>query len=297
MAIKIKEFKGSLTSIFDEQVNNHQIEKVTYGKEHITNGQLPIGCIKPKDGQPRKIFNDESLEELAQSIKSKGVIQPIVVKPTGDQCYEIIVGERRWRAAKRVGLETIPAVVHHYNKIDSMAVALIENIQRENLNPIEEAEALRYLMKEGAMTHHQVAQSIGRSRASITNFVRLLDLTEEVKSMVKAGLLEMGHARAILSLDHDKQIEAANLIIHKSLSVREAEKLVRVMNTKNTPPTASVDFVFEKKAQEWQANLSKQLSSKVNVSFNPEGKGKILIHFESVKEAEWLMERIKITEQ
>lgn len=297
MTTKIKEFKGSLKSIFNEGIINPLgIEEDINEREQINKDYLLIDRIKPRDDQPRKIFNESSLEELTQSIKSKGVIQPIVVRPTDNNFYEIIVGERRWRAAKRAGLEKIPAIIRDYNKSDSMAVALIENIQRENLNPLEEAEALRSLIEECAMTHNQVAESIGRSRTAVSNLLRLLDLTQEVKSMINSGLLEMGHARALLSLSYDQQVEAAKLIVSKSLSVRETEKLVRNMNAPQEKPVMLIDPAFEKKAQTWIKIFSRQLSSKVNVHFNSEGKGKVVIHFDSTEEGDWLMEHLKVEE-
>lgn len=296
MTTKIKEFKGSLKPIFNEGISNLATEEDINEREQANKDYLLIDRIKPRDDQPRKIFNESSLEELTQSIKSKGVIQPIVVRPTNNDFYEIIVGERRWRAAKRAGLEKIPAIIRDYNKSDGMAVALIENIQRENLNPLEEAEALNSLIEECAMTHNQVAESIGRSRTAVSNLLRLLDLTQEVKSMVNSGLLEMGHARALLSLSPDQQIEAAKLIVSKSLSVREAEKLVRNINVPQEKPMILIDPEFEKKTQTWKMIFSRQLSSKVNVHFSPEGKGKIVVHFDSVEEADWLMEHLRVEE-
>jgi len=295
MTAKIKEFKGSLNPIFNDGIRS-SIDADINEKEQIAKDYLLIDDIKPRDDQPRKIFNEASLEELTQSIKSKGVIQPIVVRPTSNNFYEIIVGERRWRAARRAGLEKIPAIIRDYNKSDGMAVALIENIQRENLNPLEEAEALRSLIEECAMTHNQVAESIGRSRTTVSNLLRLLDLTQEVKSMINSGLLEMGHARALLSLSYDQQIEAAKLIVSKSLSVRETEKLIRNMNAPQEEPVMLIDPVFEKRAQTWKTVLAKQLSSRVNVHFTPEGKGKVVIHFDSVEEADWLMEHLRVEE-
>ncbi len=295
MTAKIKEFKGSLNPIFNEGIRNSTDADINE-KEQVAKDYLLIDDIKPRDDQPRKIFNEASLEELSQSIKSKGVIQPIVVRPTGNNFYEIIVGERRWRAAKRAGLEKIPAIIRDYNKSDGMAVALIENIQRENLNPLEEAEALRSLIEECAMTHNQIAESIGRSRTTVSNLLRLLDLTQEVKSMINSGLLEMGHARALLSLSHDQQSEVAKLIVSKSLSVRETEKLVRNTNASQEKPMVLIDPAFEKKAQTWKAVLARQLSSRVNVHFTSEGKGKVVIHFDSVEEADWLMEHLRVEE-
>ena len=293
MTTKIKEFKGSLNSIFNDGIRNNTDTDI-HEKEQTAQTYLFIDDIKPRENQPRKIFKEASLEELTQSIKSKGVIQPIVVRSMGNNFYEIIVGERRWRAAKRAGLEKIPVIIRDYNKSDGMAVALIENIQRENLNSLEEAEALRSLIEECAMTHNQVAVSIGRSRTTVSNLLRLLDLTQEVKLMINSGLLEMGHARALLSLNDDRQIEAAKLIISKSLSVRETEKFIRKMNTAPEKSAELIDAAFEIKAQTWKDVLAKQFSSRVNIHLNPKGKGRVVIHFNSIEEADWLMEHLRI---
>src|SRR5205085_10403649 len=185
---------------------------------------LYLSQIEADSNQPRKIFSEDTLEELAISIKNHGVIQPIIVRNIdGGRKYQIIAGERRWRAAKMAGLEQIPAIIKEYDSVQRMAVSLIENIQRENLNPLEEAQAIQSLLSECDMTHNEVAESIGRSRTTVTNSLRLLTLTREVKVMVNAGFLEMGHARALLCLPNVQQIEAAELVILKKLSVRETE--------------------------------------------------------------------------
>jgi ParB family chromosome partitioning protein len=293
MMTKIKEFKGSLNPIFK---NDAEVEPDLQAQERAPKDYLPIHQIKPREDQPRKIFNEASLNELTQSIQSKGVIQPIIVRPVGNESYEIIVGERRWRAAKRAGLEKIPAIIREYNKTDTLAVALIENIQRENLNPLEEAQAIQSLLEECSMTHHQVAENLGKSRAPVSNLLRLLALTDEVKTMVNSGLLEMGHARALLSLTGDQQVEAAKLVVGKELSVRETEKLVQHINIPQEKPVVQIDPEFERKARFWKTRLSRQLSSKVNVHFTPDGKGRVVIHFNSVEEADWLMEHVGFTE-
>lgn len=287
---KIKEFKGSLNPIF-----KNDAEADFSAQEIAPRDHLPIHQIKPREDQPRKIFNEASLDELAQSIQSKGVIQPIIVRSVGNESYEIIVGERRWRAAKRAGLDKIPAIIREYDKSDTLAVALIENIQRENLNPLEEAQAIQSLLEECSMTHHQVAESLGKSRATVSNLLRLLALTDEVKTMVNSGLLEMGHARALLSLCGDQQIEAAKMVVDKTLSVRETEKLVQHINTPQEKPAVQIEE-FERKARFWKTRLSRQLSSKVSVHFTPDGKGRVVIHFNSVEEADWLMEHVGFTE-
>jgi ParB family chromosome partitioning protein len=297
MTTKIKEFKGSLNPIFNEEIKKYPETEPDIPKEQTTKDHLPINRIKPRHDQPRKIFDETSLEELAQSIKSKGVVQPIIVGHIENGFYEIIVGERRWRAAKRAGLKKIPAIIREYNKSDRIAVALIENIQRENLNPLEEAQAIQSLLDECSMTHNQVAESIGRSRATVSNLLRLLNLGYEVKAMINSGLLEMGHARALLSLSEEQQIEIARLIVSKTLSVRETEKLVQCINTPLQKQEIFIAPEFASKVLEWKTCLSKQLLSKVNVHFNPDGKGRVVIHFNSVGEADWLMDHIKFGEK
>lgn len=256
---------------------------------------LRLSQIEPDENQARKFFCDTSLEELASSIRQHGVIQPILVReidPRGNK-YQIIAGERRWRAAKIVGLEKIPAIIRKYDKANGMAVSLIENIQRENLNPLEEAQAIQRLLDECYMTHSDVAETLGRSRTTVTNLLRLLTLTDEVKEMLNAKLLEMGHARALLSLSSEQQADTAKIIIRKSLSVRETEKLVQRLNM----PQNKQDFLltpqFEKKTNDWMTQLSKQLSSKVNMHFNSDGKGRVVINFDSLEEADWLMAHLK----
>jgi ParB family transcriptional regulator, chromosome partitioning protein len=296
MTTKIKEFKGSLNPIFNEEIKSDPEAELDISiKEQATKDLLPINQIKPRHDQPRKIFDEISLEGLTQSIKSKGVVQPIIVRHIENGLYEIIVGERRWRAAKRAGLKKIPAIIREYDKSGRMAVALIENIQRENLNPLEEAQAIQSLLDECSITHNQVAESIGRSRATVSNLLRLLNLGHEVKAMINSGLLEMGHARALLSLSEEQQLETAKLIVSQSLSVRETEKLVQRINTPLQKQEIFIAPEFVSKALEWKTRLSKQLSSKVNVHFSPGGKGRVVIHFNSVDEADWLMDHIKFS--
>ena len=294
---KIKEFKGTLNAIFKEDLENTaELDSNTDLLAQEPKDYLPINQITPRADQPRKTFKESLLDELAQSIKSNGVIQPIIVRSIGKGAYEIIAGERRWRAAKKAGLEKIPAVIREYNKTEGMAVALIENIQRENLNPLEEAQAIQSLIDECAMTHVQVAESLGKSRTAVSNLLRLLALTDEVKVMINSGLLEMGHARALLGLSFDQQIDAAKLVVGKGLSVRETERLVQRINTPEEKQISYVDPTFERKAAVWKTQLSKKLSSAVNIHVSPDGKGKIVISFDSMKEANWLMEHVGFTE-
>jgi len=257
---------------------------------------LFLSQIEPDKNQPRKSFDESLLEELASSIRHHGVIQPIIVKEIDKgKKYQIIAGERRWRAAKIAGLKKIPAIVRDYDKANQMAVSLIENIQRQDLNPLEEAQAIQSLLEECHMTHSQIAESLGRSRTTVTNLLRLLTLTTKVKEMISSGLLEMGHARSLLSLPSEQQINVAELIITKSLSVREVEKMVQRINNPQLKQEAYISAYLEKKSNEWRMQLSKQLSSKVNVHLNSEGKGKVVIHFDSIEEADWLMDHLKVS--
>ena len=290
---KIKEFKGSLNPIFKDDFRNET--EVDSALQESKN-HLLIKQIKPRDDQPRKIFNEFSLDELAQSIRSKGVIQPIIVRPIGKNLYEIIAGERRWRASQKAGLEKIPVIIREYSKSDGMAIALIENIQRENLNPLEEAQAIKSLLDECGMTHAKVAETLGKSRTTVSNLLRLLTLADGVKKMVNSGLLEMGHARALLGLEPAKQSETAKLVIEKSLSVRETEKLVQRINVPEKQKTTYIDHDFERKMVFWKTQLSQKLSSTVNIHVSPDGKGRLSIHFESVEEANWLMDHVGFTE-
>jgi ParB family chromosome partitioning protein len=286
MGSRVKEFGGDLISIFDDN-NAAESEDVNLIRNIL------LTKIVPRGDQPRKSFNDEALNELTASIKAKGVIQPIIVRKIENGNFEIIVGERRWRAAQKAGLSSIPAIIKDYNKQDVMSVALIENIQRENLNSIEEAMAINQLIEEFSMTHSIVAESIGKSRTTVTNLLRLLELQEEVKNMLKDGLLDMGHARALLTLDNDQQLDIAKKIVAGQLSVRQTEKLVNECKlfSLETQPLQSND---SQKTHYLSKILSERLSSKVKIQFNSKGEGRVIIHVNSLDEAEWLVEHIQV---
>lgn len=293
MTKKIKEFKGSLNSIFTEDTQNITgMELEPPVLLDVLKNELLISLIKPREDQPRKNFNEASLAELAQSIKAQGVIQPIIVRMNNNGFYEIIAGERRWRAAKIAGLEKIPVVIRDYSLSDGLAVALIENIQRENLNPLEEAQAIQSLIDSCEMTHIQVAESLGKSRSAVSNLLRLLDLSDAVKIMVNSGQLEMGHARALLALDADRQIDAARVVVGNSLSVRETEKLVQRIHSSEEKSSMKMNPIFEKKTVLWKEYLSMKLSSKVSIQINHEGKGKVTLNFDSIEEGDCLMNHI-----
>lgn len=247
---------------------------------------LSLDLIQSGRYQPRREIDPDSLEDLANSIRSQGVIQPIIVRHLLGGRFELVAGERRWRAAKLAGLKEIPAIVRDIPDEAAMAIALIENIQRENLNPIEEAIALQRLLEEFSMTHHQVADAVGKSRTSVTNLLRLLTLSDEVKVLLERGKLEMGHARALLTLTPDLQIDAANTIINRNFSVRETEELVRRLQLPNLPDMPkSVDPDVIR----LQQDLSNRLKLPVMIQHNPRGKGKLTVRYKNLNELEVLL--------
>ena len=255
---------------------------------------LPVDLIQRGKYQPRKDMHPDTLEELADSIRSQGVVQPIVVRPVGEGRFEIIAGERRWRAAQIAGLQTIPSVVREVPDQAAIAMALIENIQREELNPMEEAQALDRLIEEFGMTHQQAAESVGRSRTAVTNLLRLLGLQDEVKRLVENGDLEMGHARALLGLEGRAQSEAARHVAAKGLSVRETERLVGRMQgeaegTKKPRKAPEADPDVQRLEQE----VSERLGAKVAVQQGKKGTGKLVIHYNSLDELDGILERIR----
>ena len=251
---------------------------------------LPVEQLQPGRYQPRMAIRPEALEELAESIRSQGVLQPIVVRPIGDQQYEIIAGERRWRASQVAGLDSVPALIRDVPDATALAISLIENIQREDLNPIEEAVALQKLIDEFDMTHQQVAEELGRSRTGISNLLRLLTLTPEVRQLLENGDLEMGHARALLPLDRVNQIDAGHTVVNRGLSVRETEELVRRLQNPPAKPTpASVD----PNIRNLQEDLSGKLGAKVQLQHSSRGKGKLVVHYNSLDELDGILAHIK----
>lgn len=251
--------------------------------------KLPLDTIRPGRYQPRKQMSKEALAELASSIKAQGIIQPIVVRHAG-QGYEIIAGERRWRAAQMAGLHEAPAIIRDIPDEAAVAMSLIENIQRQDLNVIEEAVALQRLIDEFSMTHQEVADAVGKSRASVTNMLRLLKLNPDVRLLVEQGRLDMGHARALLALEGIQQSDVASNVIARALSVRDTEKLIRQLQatTKDVPRAKTVDPDVSR----LQRNLSDKLGAAVVIRHNDKGKGKLLIHYNSVDELEGILERI-----
>jgi len=251
---------------------------------------LPIEHLQRGKFQPRKDMNPEKLQELADSIKAQGIIQPIIVRKLDHNKYEIVAGERRWRAAQLTGLQQVPVVVKDIDDRATMAIALIENIQRQDLNPLEEAEALRRLLDEFTMTHQQIADAVGKSRVTVTNLLRLMDLQPEVKKLLLSGQLEMGHARALLSLDAAKQIAAAQKIAKEGLTVRAAEKLVKDAQTEPKPQkTKTVDH----DTLSLQNELTAKLGAKVVIDHKDNGAGKLVIAYGSLEELDGILEQIR----
>jgi len=251
---------------------------------------FPLDVLQPGKYQPRVDMSQESLDELAESIKAQGLVQPIVVRPVDDDRYEIIAGERRWRASKQAGLTEIPAVVRDVSDRSAIAMALIENIQRENLNPMEEANALHRLREEFEMTHQEAAQAVGRSRASVSNLLRLRNLNNPVKRLVENCDIEMGHARALLAIEGEEQTEVAQTIVEKGLSVRETEQLIRKLKK---PSSSSKEAQGEnEEIAKLEAMINDKLGKGFAIKHTSKGKGKLVIDYNDVDELKKIIKRI-----
>ncbi len=260
------------------------------GEEELA--QLPVGALKPGKYQPRTRMDEASLAELADSIRARGVIQPIVVRAVDDARYEILAGERRWRAAMLAGLERVPAVIREVPDEAALGIGLIENIQREDLNPIEEANGLQRLIAEFKLTHEEAARAVGRSRAAVTNLLRLLELSAPVREMLQDGKIEMGHARALLALSKARQVEAAEHIAARGLSVREAERLVQHAAQAprgGRPAKARLDA----DSRRLQEELSESLGATVSLKPRPGGRGTIAIDYSSLDQLQGIVARLK----
>ena len=251
---------------------------------------LPIEQLSPGKYQPRKDMSAEALEELSSSIRSQGIIQPIVVREIASQQYEIIAGERRWRAAQLAELDSVPCLVKNVPDEAAVAIALIENIQREDLNAMEEAIALERLQNEFELTHQEVADAVGKSRTTVTNLLRLNNLNLEVKTLLEHGDLEMGHARALLTLENDLQTNTARIVVAKELTVRETETLVKKALE---PATEKVEKVKDPDTKALEQNLSEKLGSQITISHNKKGKGKMVISYTSLDELDGIVARFR----
>jgi ParB family chromosome partitioning protein len=253
--------------------------------------QLAVSSLRPGKYQPRTRMDEASLGELAESIRARGVIQPIVVRPVGENQYEILAGERRWRAARMANLDRIPAVIREVPDEAALGIGLIENIQREDLNPIEEAAGLKRLIDEFSLTHEEVARAIGRSRAGVTNLLRLLELAPPVQAMVQDGRIDMGHARALLALSRARQVEVAQQIADKGLSVRETERLVQAAQA--APKAAPHAPKLDADTRRLQEELSETLGASVKLKPRRAGKGSVVIDYASLDELQGLLARLK----
>lgn len=259
----------------------------------MRSGQSSIGIDLIRRGryQPRRNFDEDKLRELADSIAAQGVIQPIVVRPV-EEHFEIIAGERRWRAAQLAGLSEIPVVLRAVDDQAAMALALIENIQRDDLNPLEEAGALQRLLNEFELTHQQIAQAVGKSRTTVTNLLRLMELEDDVKELLEQGRLEMGHARAILGLKGAQQSDAAAKVVRSGLSVRDTEKLVRRLQGLEARPAAPVEKIVDPNIRALEERLCEKLGAEVRLQAGAKGKGKLVISYNSHEELDGILEHI-----
>lgn len=262
--------------------------------------QIPVDLMQRGKYQPRRDMQEEALKDLADSIRKQGVVQPVVVRPVGDrsaggsQRYEIIAGERRWRAAQMAGLQAVPAVVRDVSDKTAIAMALIENIQRADLNPLEEAEAMQRLISEFEMTHQEAAEAVSRSRAAVSNLLRLLELTREVQDLVRKGALEMGHARALLALKGPAQNDAARRVVDRGLTVRDTELLVRRrVQELQGAPRAAKEHKADPNVRQLERQLTEKLGAKVLVEQGGKGSGKLVIHYTSLDELDGILAHIR----
>ncbi|MEM5537291.1 ParB/RepB/Spo0J family partition protein [Neptuniibacter pectenicola] len=266
----------------------------TQGTESLDGYRLlPVDVIQRGRYQPRRDIEPQALEELANSIKAQGVMQPIVVRPIDSDRYEIIAGERRWRATQMAELNEIPAIVRDVPDEAAIAMALIENIQRENLNPIEEAISLQRLQDEFELTQQEVADAVGKSRSAVTNLLRLMNLSEEVKKMLEYGDLEMGHARALLALDDDAQLQIAKEVSGQGLSVRQTEALVKKIQQGGEPIPEKVKPEPDPRLSELAGELSIRFATNVAISENAKGKGKITINYDDTETLDAILSLLK----
>ena len=286
MAVKKRGLGRGLDALLGQATPHDKSE----GSQDQQLRDLPIDLIQRGKYQPRRDMDPQALEELAQSIKAQGVMQPIVVRPIAGDRYEIIAGERRWRATQQAGLDSIPAVIRDVPDEAAIAMALIENIQREDLNPIEEAIALQRLQQEFELTQQQVADAVGKSRVTITNLLRLMSLHDEVKLLLERGDIEMGHARALLGLPADQQIEAARQVVARGLTVRQTEALVRQWlnprpDSGNQRSNPDIDRL--------QQDLAERIGAEVKIQHGAKGKGRLVISYNSLDELDGVLMHIK----
>ena len=272
------------------EVSESTVQELAADPENVLK-ELAVDLIQRGKYQPRRDMVPESLQELADSIKAQGVMQPIVVRPISDRKYEIIAGERRWRATQLAGLDTIPAVVRDVPDEAAIAMALIENIQREDLNPIEEAASLQRLQQEFELTQQEVAEAVGKSRSTVANLLRLMSLQEDVRRLVEHGDLEMGHARALLALEGGEQSHAAGQVVGKGMSVRQTEAMVRNFLASKDKPRENK--TMDPNIRHLQDDLAQRLGTKVQIQHSAKGKGKLVLNYNSLDELDGILAHIK----
>jgi ParB family transcriptional regulator, chromosome partitioning protein len=268
--------------------NVEALKKSESDEKHLR--ELPVELIQRGKYQPRRDMDPDALEELAESIRQQGIMQPIVVRPISESHYEIIAGERRWRASQLAGLDRVPAIIRDVPDEAAIAMSLIENIQRENLNAMEEAIALQRLQDEFDLTQAEVAEAIGKSRSTVTNLLRLINLSDEVKLMLEHGDLEMGHGRAMLSLPEDQQLIVARQVESKSLSVRQTEALVRKLQAEPKPKTEKES---DPDIARLENDLAEKIGAKVVIDHSVRGKGKLVIQYSSLDQLDGILKHIK----
>lgn len=253
---------------------------------------VSVEHLQPGKYQPRTLMNDHSLQELSNSIKQQGLLQPLLARPIGDNRFEILAGERRWRACKLAGLTNVPIIIHDVDNETAMAIALVENLQREDLNPVDHARAIARLSDEFSLTHQEISQLLSKSRSAISNYLRLLALPGEILSLLEHGDIDVGHARALLTLESTQMIRVAHLVVAKDLSVRETEKVVhrlkldKPLELEETAATKLANY------ESYLSHLTRFLGTKINIKPKKSGKGTVVIHYNSPNELEVMMSKI-----
>lgn len=285
MTMKKKRLGRGLGSLIG---NIEQITQVSEAEKVDSLRVLDVDQIQRGQYQPRQHFDQQALQELADSISAQGIIQPIIVRPEGEH-FELIAGERRWRAAQLAGLQKVPVMIRELDSKSAAAIALIENIQREDLNPLEESQALMRLIEEFNLTHQQVADSVGRSRVSVSNLLRLLDLADPVKHQVNHGLLDMGHARALLALIQHDQVEVGAIVVNRGLSVRETEALVRKTLNSQSEKKPEASQPKDPDITRLETRISEKLGAGVQVKSRKKGAGDLIISYHSSDELEGIL--------
>jgi ParB family chromosome partitioning protein len=292
MAVKKRGLGRGLDALLGASMGTNENKGQDHAAKENDLREVPVDLIRRGKYQPRRDMDQEALQELANSIKVQGVLQPIVIRSVGEGKFEIIAGERRWRATQLAGLDVIPALIREVPDEAAIAMSLIENIQRENLNPIEEAMALQRLQQEFELTQQEVADAVGKSRTTVTNLLRLMGLRDDVRTLLERGDLEMGHARALLGLPDEEQSGAARAVVGKGLSVRQTEEMVRKLLTdKNAKPVAPKKL--DPNIRQLQDELSQKLGAKVQIQHTSKGKGKLVLNYNSLAELDGILDHIK----